>query len=68
VEKIGYATTGFLSKAEVAGRALAERAVELALSWGNGEASKWKDDIGFVRYLGAMNLAKKAFFMVGLNS
>jgi len=57
-EKIEYAATGFLFRAEAVGRELAERAVKLALSWGNRDASKWKDDIGFVRYLGAMNLAK----------
>jgi len=68
VEKIEYATTGFLSRAEVVGREFAERAAQLALSWGNGDASKWKDDIGFTRYLGAMNLTKKALFVVGLKS
>ena len=57
-EKIEYAATGFLFRAEVVGRELAERAVKLALSWGNRDASKWKDDIGFIRYLGAVNLAK----------
>jgi len=56
VEKIKYATTGFLSRAEVVGRELAERAVKFALSWGNVEASKWKDDIGFIRYFGVMSL------------
>ena len=58
VEKIEYATTGFLSRAEVVGRELAERAVKFALSWGNVGASNWKDDIGFTRYLGAMSLSK----------
>jgi len=58
VEKIEYATTGFLSRAEAVGRELAERAVKFALSWGNVEASNWKDDIGFTRYLGAMSLSK----------
>ena len=58
VEKIEYATTGFLSRAEVVGRELAERAVKFALSWGNAEASDWNDDIGFTRYLGAMSLSK----------
>jgi len=58
VEKIEYAAAGFLFRAEVGGRRLAERATELALSWGNGEASKWKDDVGFIRYLGAMSLSR----------
>jgi len=57
-EKLEYAATGFLSRAEVVGRELAERAVKLALSWENRDASKWKDDIGFVRYLGAMSLSR----------
>jgi len=57
-EKIKYATAGFISKAEVVGRELAERAVELALSWGNKVATKWKDDIGFARYLGVMSLSR----------
>jgi len=55
-EKVERAPSGFLSIAEVVGRELAERVVELALSWGNGEASEWKDDIGFARYLGAASL------------
>jgi len=57
-DKIECAATGFLSKAEVVGRELAERAIQLALSWGNKEALKWKDHINFVRYLGAMSLSE----------
>ena len=56
--KIEYAMIGFLSRAEVIGRELAERAVELALCWGNEDASKWRDDMGFIRYIGAMSLSK----------
>jgi len=58
MEKIEYGTTGFLSRAEVVGRELAERAVKFALSWGNVEASNWNGGIGFIRYLGAMSLSK----------
>ena len=68
VEKIEDAMKGFLVRAEANGRLLVERVVELALSWGNTEGLKWKCDICFVRYLGAMNLGEKAFFMVGLKS
>jgi len=58
VEKIKNAIRGFFIRAEVVGRLLAERVVELALSWGNTEASDWKCDSDFVRYLGAMKLAR----------
>jgi len=58
VEKIEDAMKGFIVRAEAVGRLLAERAVELALSWGNTEASDWKGDLDFVRYLGAMILAR----------
>jgi len=42
----------FLEKAETAGYDLAERVSMIAVSWGYTEASSWKRDIGFVRYLG----------------
>jgi len=58
VEKIEDAMEGSLTRAEAVGRELAERVVELALSWGNTEASNWKHDLRFIRYLGAMSLSE----------
>jgi len=57
-KKIEDSVTGFLIKAEAIGRLLAERVAELAVSWRNMEASDWKDDALFIRYLGAMSLSK----------
>ena len=42
----------YLDMAEKMGRPLAVRVSQLAQSWGNKLASKWKDDAAFTRYLG----------------
>ena len=43
----------FLQRAEQMGYGLAERFSRIAVSWGYAEASNWRRDLGFVRYLGA---------------
>lgn len=43
---------GFLERAEETGRQIAERMCEIAQKWGNKQASKWKFDADFVRFLG----------------
>jgi len=58
VEKIKDAMEGFLTRAEAVGRELAERVAKLAMSWGNVRASDWKNDLRFIRYLGAMSLSE----------
>ena len=44
--------SGFLDRAESVGRGLAEKLGDIAVSWGYAEASVWKRDLGFIRYLG----------------
>lgn len=47
---------GYMEKIENVGRPLAVRASELAWSWGNKEAMKWRDDPALIRYLGFSKL------------
>ena len=42
----------FLAKAERVGYEVADAVSRIAVSWGYVEASAWKRDLGFVRYLG----------------
>ncbi|MDQ1280793.1 MAG: hypothetical protein QG670_2056 [Thermoproteota archaeon] len=42
----------FIRNVEQIGHSLAERLSETALSWGNITASAWKQDLGFILYLG----------------
>lgn len=46
----------FLTTAERVGREIAKQLSLIAEKWGNKEASTWKLDIGFVRFLGISNL------------
>ena len=45
----------FLATAEKVGREIAKQLSLIAERWGNKEASAWKFDIGFVRFLGVSN-------------
>ena len=40
----------------VRGRPMALRLSQLAQGWGNRQASGWAEDVGFIRYLAAMEL------------
>ena len=42
----------FLQRAEQVGYDLAERFSRIAVGWGYAKASEWKQDQGFIRYLG----------------
>jgi len=42
----------FLSNAEKAGREIADKLGRIAQKWGNREASNWKRDKVFIRFLG----------------
>ena len=46
----------FLEKAERLGYSAAEAASRIAVGWGYAEASAWKQDLSFIRYLG-INMA-----------
>ena len=43
----------FLERVDKVGYDLAERISKIAVGWGYTEASGWRQDLGFVRYLGA---------------
>ena len=42
----------FLEKVNKAGSAIAEKVCRIALGWGNVTAPTWKQDSGFIRFLG----------------
>ena len=47
---------GFLSKAEEIGQEIAKQMCRIAQKWGNDEASEWRLDVNFVRFLGVITL------------
>jgi len=44
--------SGFLEKVNRVGSAIAEKVCGVAEGWGNENASSWKHDSGFIRFLG----------------
>lgn len=42
----------FLRKVEEVGYEIAERICHFAIKWGYAQASGWKHDVGFIRFLG----------------
>lgn len=46
----------FLIKADHVGREMAEKIAEIAKEWGNNDASSWKFDASFIRFLGISTL------------
>ena len=50
--------SGFLEKLNRVGSAIVEKIFRIALGWGNRNASSWKQDSGFIMFLGisAVNL------------
>lgn len=49
---------GFLSSVNKVGKVIAERVCGIAERWGNKNASSWKQDAGFIRFLGVTALNK----------
>ena len=47
---------GFMERAENVGRRAVEKLYVLAERWGNRSSSDWKQDEGFVRFLGVIAL------------
>jgi len=47
---------GFMERAENVGRRAVEKLCILAERWGNRSSSDWKQDEGFVRFLGVIAL------------
>jgi len=47
---------GFLTRADKIGRRIAEKLGEIADRWGNDDASAWKTDAKFIRFLGTSSL------------
>jgi len=56
---LGPLENGFLKRAEKIGAEIVKRLCELARAWGNKTASSWKQEPGFVRFLG-VNAINKA--------
>ena len=52
---------GYMERVEAVGRPLAVRTSEIARSWGNKEAVKWRDDPALIRYLGFNKLIVGSF-------
>jgi len=44
--------SGFLEKLNRVGSAIVEKIFRIALGWGNRNASSWKQDSSFIRFLG----------------
>jgi hypothetical protein len=49
--------SGFLEKVNRVGSAIAEKVCGVAEGWGNENASSWKHDSGFIRFLGVNAIA-----------
>jgi len=47
---------GFMERAENVGRRVVEKLCVLTERWGNRSSSDWKQDEGFVRFLGVIAL------------
>ena len=52
---------GYLDLVEKAGRPLAARVSQVAESWGNDRAAKWRRDGALIRYLGATSLWRSSW-------
>lgn len=46
----------FLTRVEAVGYGLADKMCRIAVAWGSVEASRWRHDVGFIRYLGVTAL------------
>jgi len=53
---LGALQEGFMEKAEKVGCRVIERLCAVAERWGNESCSVWKQDEGFVRFLGVITL------------
>jgi len=52
---------GFLEMVNRVGRAVAEKICAIAEGWGNENASSWKHDSGFIRFLGINTVDSRSF-------
>lgn len=55
----------FLSTVEELGRPLAQKTSDVAVSWGNRDAVKWRFDLSFIRLLGLNDLSNRGWRIVG---
>jgi len=56
---------GFLEMVKRVGSAVAEKICEIAERWGNENASSWKHDSGFIRFLGVNAVNSRGFGVRG---